>query len=100
MFVHSARRAAFLAIALGGVIGFHGTAPAQTIIDQWSSVAAPAAPALKQANLNPKTTALVVMDFVKQTCNQNARPSCIASIPKVKAMIAAAKAKGASVIWT
>lgn len=40
------------------------------------------------------------MDFVKQSCNEAGRPSCIASIPKVKAMIAAAKAKGVTVIWT
>ncbi len=82
------------------VVGFHGAPSAQTIIDQWSSVAVPAAPALKPVAVAAKTTALLVMDFVKQTCNEQARPSCVASIPKVKAMIAAAKAKGVTVIWT
>lgn len=100
MFVHSLRHVTLPALAVAAAIGFHGTASAQTIIDQWSSVAAPAAPALKSPVLDAKTTALLVMDFVKQTCNEQARPSCVASIPKVKAMIAAAKAKGVMVIWT
>lgn len=94
-------RGAIGAMAFAALLfSFQGIAAAQTIIDQWSSVTAPPAPALKPANLDAKTTALLVMDFVKQTCNQQARPSCVASIPKVKAMIAAAKAKGVTVIWT
>jgi nicotinamidase-related amidase len=100
MLVRSFRHVAIPALAFAAVIGFQGVARAQTIIDHWSSVAAPAAPALKQANLDAKTTALLVMDFVKQTCTEASRPSCVASIPKVKAMIAAAKAKGVTVIWT
>lgn len=94
------RQFALVAIALGAVIGFHAAAMADNIIDDWSKVEAPKAPELKQANLVAKTTALLVMDFVKQSCNEAGRPSCIASIPKVKAMIAAAKAKGVTVIWT
>jgi hypothetical protein len=75
-------------------------ASAQTIVDEWSSVAVPPPPTLKPADLDAKTTALVVMDFVKQSCTTEARPRCVASLPKVKAMIAAAKAKGVTVIWT
>lgn len=100
MMVRSLRQLALVAIALGAVIGFHGVAMADNIIDGWAKVEVPKAPELKPANLAAKTTALLVMDFVKQSCNQAARPSCIASIPKVKAMIAAAKAKGVTVIWT
>lgn len=100
MVVRSLRQLALVALALGAVLGYHATALADDVIDGWSKVEVPKAPALKQANLAAKTTALLVMDFVKQTCNQSARPSCVASIPKVKAMIAAAKAKGVTVIWT
>lgn len=100
MITRSWRSAAFLAIALAAIIGAQRIAAAQTITDEWPSVAAPQAPALKPVDLDAKTTALLVMDFVKQTCNSEARPRCVKSIPKVKAMIGAAKAKNATVIWT
>ncbi|HEY3917707.1 MAG TPA: isochorismatase family protein [Stellaceae bacterium] len=100
MLIRSWRGVALAVIALSAVIGIQGTAAAQTIIDQWSSTAVPPAPELKPARLDAKTTGLIVMDFVKQTCNEKARPSCVASLPKVKAMIAAAKAKNVAVIWT
>jgi nicotinamidase-related amidase len=40
------------------------------------------------------------MDFVKQSCNEQNRPHCVALIPKVKAMIDAAEAKNVMIIWT
>jgi nicotinamidase-related amidase len=87
--------------AFGALIAFGGAASAQTnIVDDWSKVAPPPAPELKQANLDAKTTALVVMDFVKQSCNEQNRPHCVALVPKVKAMIDAAKAKNVAIIWT
>ena len=95
------RRAVLAAAVSGMLAAFHGAASAQTnVIDDWGKVTPPPAPALKPASLDPKTTALMVMDFVKQTCNEKTRPSCVASIPKVKAMIDAALAKGATVVWT
>ncbi len=80
-------------------IGFCAPASAANIIDEWSNVKPDAAPALKPATVDPKTTALIVMDLLKQNCNEN-RPRCLDSIPKVKALIASATAKGVTVIWT
>ena len=74
-------------------------ASAQTIIDDWNNVKADPAPALKPVAVDPKTTALLVMDLVKQSCNDK-RPRCLATIPKVEALIAAAQAHGMTVIWT
>jgi nicotinamidase-related amidase len=73
---------------------------AQTIIDEWSNVKPPAAPALKAVTLDPKTTALLVMDLVKQTCNNDRRPRCVASLPRIAKLIAEARAKGVQVIYT
>jgi hypothetical protein len=56
-------------------------APAQTIIDEWASVKAP--PALKPVTIDPKTTAILVIDLIKQLCNEQRRPRCVASIPKI-----------------
>ena len=55
-------------------------APAQTIVDEWANIKAPAPPELKPVTLEPKTTALLVMDLIKQACNENARPRCVAFI--------------------
>jgi nicotinamidase-related amidase len=86
--------------ALAVALVYAVPAAAQTIINEWSSVKVPPAPELKSVTLDPKTTALLVMDLIKQACNENARPRCIASIPKVAKLIAAARASGATVIYT
>lgn len=95
------RRAVLAAVVFVAMFAIHSAASAQTnIIDDWGKVTPPPAPTLKPASLDAKTTALIVMDFVNQTCNEKSRPTCVASIPKVKALIDAAAAKGATVIWT
>ena len=65
-------------LALAASLLYAAPAPAQTIIDEWSSIKAPPAPELKQVTVDAKTTALLVMDLVKQTCNNERRPRCVA----------------------
>jgi len=65
-------------LALAASLLCAAPAPAQTIIDEWSSIKAPPAPELKQVTVDAKTTALLVMDLVKQTCNNERRPRCVA----------------------
>lgn len=72
----------------------------QTIIDQWSGVQAPAAPTLKEVTVDPATTALLVLDFVKQTCNEQVRPRCIADLPNVKQLLTEARAKNMLVVYS
>ncbi len=86
--------------ALAAVLVYALPLSAQTIIDEWQSVKAPPAPALKAVTLDPKTTALLVIDLVKQTCNTERRPRCVASIPKIEKLLAAARAQGMMVIYT
>ena len=50
--------------------------------------------------VEPATTALLVMDFVKQTRNVERRPRCVASLPKVQKLIADAKKNGVTLIYT
>jgi nicotinamidase-related amidase len=88
------------AAALVAFISYAAPAPAQTIVDEWANIKAPPPPELKPVTLEPKTTALLVMDLIKQACNENARPRCIASIPKVAKLLAAARASGVTVIYT
>ena len=41
-----------------------------------------------------------MLDFNQQTCNSQRRPRCIASIPKVKTLLAGARTAGLSVIFS
>jgi nicotinamidase-related amidase len=70
----------------------------QTIIDEWNTVKVPPAPELKPVKIDPKVTALLMLDFNKQSCNAERRPRCIASIPKVQKLLTEARAKGVPVI--
>src|SRR6516165_6185801 len=68
------------------------TAVAQTIVDKWTSVPAPPSPQLKPVTVDPKTTALLMLDFMKQNCGK--RPACVASLPAMKKLLLAARSKG------
>lgn len=76
------------------------SAAAQTVIDEWQSAKLPPPPALKPATLQPAETALLVMDFTRQTCGAQRRPRCAASVPKVQKLVAGARAKGVLVIYS
>lgn len=85
--------AAFATVAICATV-----ASAQTIVDEWSAIKAPAAPTLKEVTVDPKTTALLMLDFLKQNCAPN--PRCTASLPKAQKLLAAAREKNATVIYT
>jgi nicotinamidase-related amidase len=86
--------------ALAAALACGAPAPAQTIIDEWSSVKVPPPPELKPVTLDPKTTALLVMDLFKQICNMERRPRCVASIPRIEKLLAEARAKGVTIVYT
>ena len=69
----------------------------KTIVDEWSSVPVPKAPELKAVTIEPNT-ALLVLDFVKQTCNSERRPRCLTSIPQVQSLLKTARAKKVLVV--
>jgi len=73
-------------------------AQAGDIIDEWASVKAPPAPELKPVTVDPKTTALLMLDFVNPNCTT--RPRCMASIPAMKKLLTEARAKGVTVVNT
>jgi len=70
---------------------------AQTIVDEWATVKAPAAPELKPVTLsNVNETAYLVLDIQKQNCVP--RPRCLASVPKIQKLLAEARARGMAVV--
>ena len=68
----------------------------QTIIDDWSNVKAAPPPELKAVTLDPKSTALLLLDFSKQICGP--RPRCVATLPQVEKLATAARAKNVLVV--
>ena len=83
------------ALLLGAV-----AAHSATIIDDWANAKFPAPPQLKPVTLVSNETALLVMDFTVQTCTAERRKRCAVSVPKVKAFVEAARAKGALIIYS
>jgi nicotinamidase-related amidase len=81
-----------------GLLAMSMPAGAQTIIDDWTNVTVPPPPAIKAAALDPKTTALLVLDFLRQNCSPV--PRCVAALPVVKSLLATARAKGAYVVYS
>jgi nicotinamidase-related amidase len=71
---------------------------AANIVDEWASVKAPPAPTLKPVTVDPKTTALLMLDFMKQNCG--VRPRCVATVPAVKKLLDEARAAKATVIYS
>ncbi len=74
-------------------------ARADNVIIDWNSIRKPATPPqLKAVTVDPKTTALLMLDFMNQNCGK--RPACVASIPAVKNLLAEARTAKASVVYS
>jgi nicotinamidase-related amidase len=90
-----------LGTAVAAAIAFAAPAYAQqTIVDEWPSIKSPPAPALKEVVVDAPTTALLLLDFVKQTCNEQVRPRCLATLPAAKKLLAEARAKNVLVVYS
>jgi nicotinamidase-related amidase len=86
------------AVVAAVLIAGFANASAGDIIEEWANVKLPQAPALKSVSVDPKTTALLMMDFMKQNCGQ--RPRCTASLPAMKKLLAAARQAKATVVYS
>ena len=73
---------------------------ADTIIDEWSKVRAPDAVELKEVKLDATTTAYLVLDLVKQTCNTERRPRCLTTVPKIAKLLDEARSHKMAVIYS
>lgn len=85
-------------VGLVASLSIPASALSQTIVDEWSEIKAPPAPALKPTKLDAKDTALLMLDFVKQICSP--RPRCVASLPRVQGLLARARENGVMVVYS
>ena len=92
-------RICFLSLALlATTLGLAAPARAADIVDNWAQVQAPPAPKLDDVTVDPSTTALLMLDFLKQNCAPN--PVCTGTLPAVKALLDQARAKKMLVVYT
>ena len=77
-----------------------GPASAANVIDEWASVKAPPPPALKEVTVDPKTTALLVLDMIEPICNAKRYPRCPGTVPVVKRLLDQARAHHMMVVYT
>ncbi|HTV38403.1 MAG TPA: isochorismatase family protein [Xanthobacteraceae bacterium] len=93
------REKLLLAFAMAVTVGI-GTSQlhAASIIDEWASVKAAPPPPVKEVTVDPKTTALVMADFVQPICSRY--PRCMASLPVAKKVLDAARAAKVLVVYT
>jgi nicotinamidase-related amidase len=73
-------------------------AGAADIMAEWATVKLPPAPALKPVTLDGKTTALLILDVMKDSCAR--RPRCAEMAPNLKKLHDASRAAGAMVFYT
>src|SRR5260370_37862823 len=88
------------AVAVALAAASYGAAPvrAADIVADWPALQMPPPPTLKPATLDPKTTALLLFDFMSTNCNE--RPRCVEAVPKLKALMDRARAAGMLVAYT
>lgn len=69
----------------------------QTIIDKWNTISAPPAPELRSITVNPKNTALLILDMENSICNTS---HCIATIPNIYNLLVKARQHSMLVVYS
>ena len=72
-------------------------AGAADITSEWDTVKLPPKPELKSVTVDPKTTALLVLDLMKDNCG--VRPRCVPIVPNVKKLIDDARAHNMMIVY-
>lgn len=98
--VRAAPCTAFLRLALLCAACLALPASALALADvaaQWSQVKPQPAPDVKPVTLDPRTTALLVLDIESNTCNAATRPRCLETVDAIGRLLAKARQAGAYV---
>ena len=86
------------AAAVAAVMAAAPAARAADIMAEWASVKLPPPPELKPVTLEGKTTALLILDVMKESCAR--RPRCSEMVPNLKKLHDQARAAGAMLFYT
>ena len=72
----------------------------KNLLDVWSEIKPPPVVAVQPVHLDPKNTALLVLDIEEYTCNAERRPRCPDSVPRIKSFLDQARSKGMAVLYS
>ena len=72
----------------------------KTLLDIWSEITPPPVVPVQPVQLDPKTSALLILDIEEFTCNAERRPRCPDSVPRIKTLLDRARAKGMAVVYS
>jgi nicotinamidase-related amidase len=86
-----------VAIVAAAMISAARMASAGDIIEDWDTVRLPPKPELKAVTVDPRTTALLVLDLMKNNCG--VRPRCVPIVPHVKKLIDDARAHHMMIVY-
>jgi nicotinamidase-related amidase len=92
-----------LVILVGTFLLIHSEIQAaglKNIVELWDEAKAPAPAELTAVKLDPSTTAFLILDIERLTCNPERRPRCVASAPAIGAFLAQARAQGVFVAYS
>jgi nicotinamidase-related amidase len=71
------------------------------IIEEWAAVEIPNPPDIEEnLEVEPETTALLVLDLQRQNCNRERRPRCVDSLASVSGLLERARGAGAPVVYS
>ena len=91
-----------IAIAASMICNFvSSSARADDVLSEWGRVNPSPAPAIKPVKADPKTTALLMLDFIPHDpyCGDG-KPRCGATLPAMKRLLGNARIHGAAVIYS
>jgi nicotinamidase-related amidase len=74
------------------------TAHASDIVSEWATIQMPPPPTLKPVTVDPKTTAVLFLDFMTENCGK--RPRGVEAVPAIKALHDRARAAGMFFAYT
>jgi nicotinamidase-related amidase len=69
------------------------------VTDVWDHVAVPSPPPVHAVSVDPKTTALLLLDFLRDICTDR-RPRAAAALPKIQGFLMKARSRGMVVVHT
>src|SRR5262245_30971258 len=75
----------------------HAAAKEQTIIDEWNAVTVPSVPTLTPVEVDPGTSALLILDMENSICQSE---RCLSTIPKINQLLARARETGMPVVYS
>jgi nicotinamidase-related amidase len=69
------------------------------VTEAWNAVEVPPPPAIHSVTINPKNTALLLLDFLHEVCTDH-RPRAAAAVPKIEKFLNEARLRGMVVAHT